>query len=177
MQISNDQRNTAIGAGVGVAAGAGAGLLVGTKQGNKFLKTNLHGATFKTTADEYVSSRVKEGTKKLKETVKDSGKKTALQRAHEKVEARKAFLNARPEGRKYALRNAEGAQQTARTNVKKVGAKIAEKATADFDSVMKKAKNLRLKWVAGLAAAGLAVGAAAAAIASKVDVKVDVKED
>ena len=46
--------------------------------------------------------------------------------------------------------------------------KVKDKAIADFNNVMKNAKNTKVKWIAGLAAAGLAIGTAATLIYNKV---------
>jgi len=54
---------------------------------------------------------------------------------------------------------------------KKAFSDVAEKAKADYDkmaeAVAKKAKSTKIKWIAGLAAAGLALGAGAALVSSK----------
>lgn len=46
--------------------------------------------------------------------------------------------------------------------------KVADRARADFPELVKKAKNTKVKWIAGLAAAGLAIGTAATLIYNKV---------
>ena len=47
--------------------------------------------------------------------------------------------------------------------------KVADKAGKDFSEITKKAKSTKNKWIAGLAAAGLAIGAGVAFAASKVN--------